>query len=349
MSISINETQATLAHTLAAIDNANLSSAVLAVATAKQEYQGGPMKVYFYMTQAYSEEQMASFPKPGTGHPKTDKDYAGNNPDYFKVPSFGKDGKRTEKSVSFYVEYADNTPAGKPVCQRIDYIQRAGNDKAKQDDIPADVLALNPHQRDVELKKLETKRATIRSSFKSAIKLGFQFEAINALDHVAAVAIPGVKEGEFENMILVRSTIAGRETIDYEHYTISAFMRLDADKAAEKDGTLAALKATVKRDKPDDNSGTASGTTVVIKTVDTLGKVFNDAYAFMDEAWSASDKAKYTELLKQLGPRGGAGTDLMASAFYNVWRMLNDVYKHDAIRERGVALYQAEQPVGKAA
>src|SRR3569833_1706084 len=337
MNTNINEAQHKLAIELSNAIDESVDNAVSFVAQAKSDYQGGPLKVLVAMKMAYSDEQMAQFPKVGSGK---EKDYQGNNPDYYKVPSFGKDGKLTEKLVSFYVEFADNTPSGKNTVQALDWLSRAANDKAKQDDIPADIKKLNPHQREVERARLEGRRNTIRSSYKAAIKLHYQFEAINALQYVEAVPIPGVKEGEFENVVLVRSTVPGRETMDFEHYSLSAFIRLDADKAAEKGGTLAALKETAKRAQEPEGGGT--GTTVNIKTFDTYRKVINDVHAFMNEAKTAKDKAKYTDLLKVLGPRGGAGSDLFALSMYQVYNMLGDIYRHDDIRARAEALNEAD-------
>jgi hypothetical protein len=349
----IGDTQTALCEELANVSIPMLDAAVEFIAQAKEDYQGGPVKVYFALCSGYSPEQIASMPRVGTNHPKSDPDYVkngGTNPDYYKVPSWGKNGKRTEKTVSFYVEYANRRPSGQLLNQKIDWIERAGDTtgKSRQDDIPAEIKALNPHERSALLRKLENRRGTIRSAYKDAVKLGHQLDDVNALAHVACSLIPTEKEGEFENVVLVRSTIPGRETMDWEHFSIKGFMRLDADKAAETEGgTLASLKATQKREKPDDSSDTATGTTVAIKTVNTYAKVMNDVHAFMDEVWTASDKGKYSELLRTLGPRGGAGTDLFAGSMYSIYTMLKDIYSHEAIEERGSELAVKQQAPAK--
>ena len=309
MSTNINEQQKTLAEQLASVHSEALTSAINTVAQAKEDYQGGPVKVYFAMRQTYSEEQLSMFPKPGSGK---EKGWVGNNPDYFKMKKPGKDGKENEATVSFYNVFTDDTVEGKELNRRINWMKRVGNPDYNQADIPQQIKDMNPQEREAALTKAKNKLATIKAAYRNAAKLMFQLDAVNSLEFVQATVVPAIKAGEFENLIQLSTTdparIVNGVPQDWDQFSISNFMRLDADKASENGGTIAALKDTIKRKDGDDNSNEPGGAKPdLIATVDKFKARATDIHEYLNtKVFDTKDRTAYNAVLKALS---GPGSD----------------------------------------
>lgn len=309
-----------------------------AIVKAKEDWKGGPVKIWQAAKLAYPGDAFDVFPIPES---KT-----GNNPAIFMVdkPS-GKDGKLMPKETNFYNVFADSLPPVVTILQQIEWLQRMGNDKMKLDGIPADWL--NEYQnhaikRENMLKKLGNKQTSFRSAIKDGFKLIFKLDMVNELAGCHAEVVPSAIEGEYENIVRVRSTVPGRELEDNEAFSLDAFGKLDPAKAFEGGGTWQALMATKKRKVEGQGAADGAAKPQTIKTVDTYVARITDVHAFMDEVWSAKDKAQYEALLKTLGPKGPAGSDNFALSLYSIHTMLNQVYRHDGIRARAEKLFEAD-------
>jgi hypothetical protein len=328
-----------LASQLAAIETEHLDGAIETVVQAKHDWQGGPVKVMIAASQDYSDEELEQFPDPDV---KT-----GNNPSEFKLK---RPGDKTARTVNFYNLFADQKAKGKAISKELEYLTRAGNDKMKQDDIPDNIKAMNADQRDQRRKYLEGAKQSFRSAIKDGFKLFFKLQAVNGLPGVEAFIVPGINEGEYENLVHVNTTVEGRQTLDYENMSLTSFMKLNVGKAMENGGTYAALIATKKRNVEPPPPSEEGAKPVHIATLDTFKARFTDIHSYMDTVWTAKDKAVYMELLKTLGPRGPAGSDDIVKSMYSVFQMLKDVFseEHAGILKRAEDLHEAEITGGEA-
>lgn len=328
----VGEAQHKLAMEFAAITSPELDAAMVAVAKAKDEFSGAPIRLMHTLLTTMTEDKIDLLPRIGSRFADT------NNPDIFIWKDPSKDGA-TEKEVSFYVVWADNTPEGSRVVTELDYLTRLGGENMITTDIPAAFKSKypNPEARRRYKKYLNGRRGTIRAAYKNAVKLMHQFDAINELAKVAANTIPGTEEGTFESVVKVHSTVKGRETMDYEHYSVGAFLKLNAAKAAEGGGTLEALKATVARDTgkgKDKNKGLPA--LASINTPETSDKVAIAWHSYLEKAWSDKAGDEYRALLKQLTGPGGASSVHTLGGIRNI---LNSLFKMDKIQ----SIYDTEQ------
>lgn len=291
---------------LAAKEGAELIAAIDTVVKAKEEWQGGSFKVLLAMQQTYTKEELDGMPVP-------DSD-TGNNPDKFKI-EVTENGTTTMKPTTFYTLFADNTAAGKALQVEIDWLNRLSKVDANKADIPADYVeayGTEPEKRQTRLAYLNGRRSTIRISYKNAIGLYLQFEAVGSVPNVVAEPIwADGKEGEeVENTtkpIIVRA-LEKDGTKSIKHYmpmSIANFKRLDPKKAVEKDGgSFKSLMATTKRATGGAANGAAPATeTPVIKTVDTgLGRIV-EVYRWLSEIYHDKNGADIGKLYKTLNDK----------------------------------------------
>jgi hypothetical protein len=252
------------------------SEAISIVMKAKEDWQGGPFRVLFGLQMDYEPEELDTFAVPDTD--------TGNNPDVFKIH---KENARTNKvslvESNFYVNFADGTPDGQNILERIEWTERAGDPKAIKDDIPEDILKMNPHERETHLNFLKGRRNTIRQSYKKAMALYFKQKEVETYPGVSCEPIwePGkgpadVKEGETPTVANTTKPIAvwvtpeeGKPVTKWEALSIGAFMKLNPRKAQEKGGTFAALIESGVVPKKAGSGATSNNTDgIVIKTVD---------------------------------------------------------------------------------
>lgn len=323
--LQIGEAQHKLAMEFAAITSPELDAAMVAVAKAKDEFSGAPIRLMFSLLSTMPEDKIDLLPRIGSRFADT------NNPEIFIWKDPSKEGA-TEKEVSFYVVWADNTPEGTRVVTELDWLARLSSDNMVITDIPAPFKAKypNPEARNRYKKYLNGRRGTIRAAYKNAIKLMHQFDAVNELALVKAVTIPGTEPGTFENVVKVQSKVVGRETMDYEHYSVGSFLKLNAAKAAEGGGTLEALKATVARDTgkgKDKEKGVPA--LASINTPETSDKVAIAWHSYLDKAWQDKAGDEYRALLKQLTGPGGASSVVTLGGIRNI---LNSLFKMDKIQ-----------------
>lgn len=322
---------------LASRESEDMSAAMTIVMKAKEDWQGGPIKVLLAMQETYGEE-LASFPEPD--------DETSNNPDKFKIAVTGTDGKTKMVQTSFYAEFADATKEGKAICDELAFIKRASNPEASQDGIPQHIKDMNPQDRTTRENFLKGRRATIRASYKKAMALGFQLVAVNGLPGMVAEIVM-TDSGEVENTtkpILVYEEVAKGPVKKWEHFSIGSFVKLDVNKAREKGGNLTALKGTVARNTNGGATGNDGKATEVpaIKTVDTFIERFVDTYRYMNEIQQdlkGKDIGKLYQVLK------AKDNDELIVAFVEYRNYLDDICdemkldaKYTAIRSKSPEL-----------
>lgn len=300
---NIGEAQHSKALALAHKDTRGLTAAMLAVARAKDEFTGAPIKLMIAMMNELDDETLDSLPRIGSTSEETD------NPDKFMWKDPASDGK--EKEMSFYVVWSDNTTEGTKVIEELAWLACLNDKDKKTDHIPEEYKERysSPESRKARKKYLEGRRNTIRGSYKKAVQLMHQFDAINELSGVTATTLPGAEPGTYENIIKVASTVTGRETLDYEHFTVGQFLKLNAAAAAEHGGSFAAVKNTVTR-APKKKAGVTPETGIPaltgVKTPETLDKVMTAAHMYLEGIWQDKKGVEYAHLLKFLTGPGGA-------------------------------------------
>lgn len=321
----IGNAQHAKALALAHMNTTALNSAMIAVAKAKDEFTGAPVKLMVAMLSELGDETIDSLPRVGSKPNETD------NPDIFPWKDPSKEGK--EKDVSFYVVWSDNTPIGIETVTELGYLSCLNDIEKKRDHIPAEFVekyGRNPELRASRKKYLEGRRGTIRASYKKAIQLMHQFDAVNELAGVEATTVPGDEPGTYSNQIKVKTKIEGRD--EYEYYTVGSFLKLNAAKAAEQGGTLAALQATVARDTKKKGSTTvAAGIPALnsIKTPETLDTVLTAVHSYVDGVFQDKKSDGYQALLKFLvGPGGASAVETIG----DLNRQLGELMKMDHIQ-----------------
>ncbi len=318
--------------------------AINLVMKAKEDWQGGPFKVLFGLQADYTEEQLNSFAIPDTED--------GNNPDVFKVHKTDAKGKSKLVNTTFYTQFADGTPDGQAILARIEFTERAGNKDMVKDDIPADILEMSPHEREVHLNFLKGRRGTIRQAYKKAMALYFQFQLVNEYDGIMAEPIwvkgkgpNDIKEGELPEVENTTKPIAvwlipdeGRPVAKWEALSIGAFMKLDTRKAMEKGGTFAALiESGATKKAPGSGSQTNKNEGLVIKTLETGISVLAEFHRWSDEINGAKDKAEIGKLYKLMNAKDN---DELIVAVVEVRNFLQQLAKDTAADAKYVRLQQ---------
>lgn len=318
------EAQYSKAIALALMNTTALNSAMVAVAQAKDEFTGAPIKLMMAMLTELPEATIDGLPRIGSKQSETD------NPDIFKWKNPADDSK--EKDVSFYVVWSDNTPEGAKVVTELGWLSCLSDKDKKRDHISAEYQQQysNPQVIKQRKKYLEARRGTIRASYKKAAALMHQFDAINELDGVTATTSPGAIEGTYENTILITSKIAGREKLDWAFFSVGSFLKLNAAKASEQGGTLAALEATVARDTKK-KAPVATGIPALngVKTPETMDVVLTAVHSYVDSAFSDKKGDAFAALLKFLvGPGGASAVETIG----DLNKQLSELMKMDHIQ-----------------
>lgn len=297
---SEGETQRAKAIAFALQESEEMSQAIETVADAKEDWQGGPIKVLFALKATYGDE-IDNFPKP-------DLD-SGNNPDKFKVP-MTVDGVTSIRATTFYTIFSDNTKEGKAIVDELSYLKRMANVNDKKEGIPAAILDLyldNEDKRESRTNYLTGRRGTIRTSYRKAMALLFQLEAVANLPHVDCdfdyvTDNEGNDTDEVENTtkpIIVWEKVAdGKPVKKSLRFSIGSFLKLDAKIAGEKGGTLKELIKTVARDT---NTKVSMPT---IKTAETYVTGLVECFRAIDEFNSDADQKEMGKLMKILNAKG---------------------------------------------
>lgn len=343
------------ARAFAAKANPLLSSAIGLAIKAKQDWEGGKFAVMYAVTDGMTAEEVAELPKPGEEN--------GNNPAVYYVRVIGKGGKPVDEKHNYYNVLSDNIPANKDKRLELELLTLSLGDPAKVNmtSVPQRILDMPKTYRGTAISRIEDELKASRTAVNEAFKLMFQIRAVNDLPGVTAEVIFALdpatgklldgEEGratQVENTrtpILVTTTLDARKAIDTARVGVGSFLKLKPDVAKENGGTYKALFDTVQRTKGGNGDGDnqpGGDKPDQIVTLDKFQARFTDIHSYMDEVWSAKDKAKYNEILKAMGPRGPAGSDDFVLSAYQVWTMLGDVFRHDPIRARAETLNEAD-------
>lgn len=321
------------------------SEAISIVMKAKEDWQGGPFRVLFGLQMDYEPEELDTFAVPDTD--------TGNNPDVFKIHKENAKGKVSLVDSNFYVNFADGTPDGQNILSRIEWTERAGDPKSIKDDIPEDIMAMNPHERETHLNFLKGRRNTIRQSYKKAMALYFKQKEVETYPGVSCEPIwetgkgpSDVAEGETPVVANTTKPIAiwvtpdeGKPVTKWEALSIGAFMKLNPRKAQEKGGTFQSLieSGVVKKTAGGGATSNNDKDAFVIKTVDRGVEVFAEFHRWLDEIAGAKDKAEYGKLLK-LG--NSKNNDEFIAALVETRNIISDICKEVKADDKYVKLQQ---------
>lgn len=298
---SEGETQKARAIAFAALESDEMSTAIETVANAKEDWQGGPISVLFALKGTYGDD-IDTFPKP-------DLD-TGNNPDKFKA-AMQVDGVTTIRATSFYTIFADATKEGRAIVNELAFMKRLANVNDKKEGIPTaliDAYLDDENKRESRTNYLTGRRGTIRTSYKKAMSLYFQLDAVASLPHVDCNFVyvtddKGEDTGEVENttkpIIVWERVPEGKPVKKVQFFSIGSFLKLDAKEAGEKGGTLKELIKTVARD-----TNTKAAQFPTIKTAETYVRGLVETYRAMDEFQSDADQKELGKLMKILNTKG---------------------------------------------
>lgn len=308
---SEGETQKARAIAFASQESDEMSVAITTAANAKEDWQGGPIKVLFALNETYGDS-LAEFPKPDME--------TGNNPDKFQVAVTNDQGVTAMRKTSFYLIFSDATKEGKAIVDELAMLKRIANVNDKCDNIPEELMEL--YQEDGEKrisreKYLTTRRATIRQSYKKAMSLYFQMDAVASLEKVGcnfiyADADAGVVEKTSEPIIVWELPKEGQPITKSKRFSIGSFLKLDAKEASEKGGTLKELLKTVSR-----NTNTKAAEFPTIKTAETYTKGFVELFRAMDEFQSDADQKELGKLMKVMQAKGSEELKVAVIEFRN--------------------------------
>lgn len=289
---SEGETQKARAIAFASQESDEMSVAITTAANAKEDWQGGPIKVLFALNETYGDS-LAEFPKPDME--------TGNNPDKFQVAVTNDQGVTAMRKTSFYLIFSDATKEGKAIVDELAMLKRIANVIDKCDNIPEELMERYREDNEKRIsreKYLTTRRATIRQSYKKAMSLYFQMDAVASLENVGcnfiyADADAGIVEKTSEPIIVWELPKEGQPITKSKRFSIGSFLKLDAKEASEKGGTLKELLKTVSRD-----TNTKAAEFPTIKTAETYTKGFVELFRAMDEFQSDVDQKEMAKFMK---------------------------------------------------
>lgn len=298
---AIAQTMDKLADNLSAKVSPEMDNAVGVIVQAKKDWQGGPLVLLGWIKQQFDEATIASFPTPGME--------VGDCPDKYKTPYY-RDGKLKFKATSFYLELFKRTPRGRDIERDLAFIGLAKDEKANKATIPPSILALDPVSLDRMKGTLEQERNVAVSAWRSAMGLQKQFDAVNALEFVEAIPLMDKDGNIYQAAKPIKVWNTDKPDLEYNLYSVGAFLMFDAAKAGELGGTFEALKLTVKRDvDPGAPDGAAAATP--INTNDTLVGRLNDVAEFVVNKHMADKKRELYSLFLKDKVNGANSDDLL--------------------------------------
>lgn len=311
--VAIQGDQLALAERLAAKETPLMAKTQSVIAKGREDWQGGPIMTLFSLQQSYSDEDLDfnldMFPIPGSEAPN-------NNPDKFKMEYMEGDTRKT-KNTTFYAEFARRTPSGRNYLQRIQWCEQAADKNMVKDGIPEDIMNMSPEQRRVHVTFCEGRLKTAASSYRNALRLHFQIKAVEEYGDGNTVQVNplwveghGPDEVEPEHVMLepgneplhVSYEVEGKP-IQWEHYSITAFLKLKPKTAEENGGGWIKLRDSGATKKPPKVPGTVekpSGDELTIKTPDRFLGFIVEEHRWLDEILSEKDRATYGQLAHML-------------------------------------------------
>lgn len=318
---AIASTMDKLADNLSALVTPEANTMVETIIQARKDWQGGPFKLLAFAKDTYGEEQLASFPTPGSE--------VGDCPDKYKIPYY-RDGKLKFKATSFYAEFFKRTATGKAIEVALAFITLAKDEKANHTTVPADILNMNPVDLDRYKTTLEQERTVAIAAWRNAMALQKQFEAVNSLDHVEAAPLTDKDGVVIQAAKPIKVWNIDQPEKEWNLYSVGAFLMFDAAKASENGGTFEALKLTVKRDQQE---GAGNETVPHIATNKTLSAMLRTVNEFITNKHIADKKRElYGLYLKD--EVNGAGSADNIEAIYNIYIWAKAIVNIPAVKDR---------------
>lgn len=320
---AIAQTMDKLADSLSTLVTSEADLMVKQIVQARKDWQGGPFKLLAFAKDAYGEEQLASFPTPGSE--------VGDCPDKYKIPYY-RDGKLKFKATSFYAEFFKRTVTGKHIEATLAFISLAKDEKANKATVPADILKMN----DVDLSRykatLDQERTVAIAAWRNALALQKQFEAVNALDHVECAPLTDNDGNVLQAAKPIKVWNINQPDKEWNLYSVGAFLMFDAAKASENGGTYEALKLTVKREQGEDGP-TGSEAAPHIATNKTLAAFLLTTHEFIANKHLADKKRElYSLFLKD--QINGAGSDQLVQAIRDLEMWAKAILDIPAVQSR---------------
>lgn len=323
----IGKTQQDNAIKFASMENEVLSSAIKEQMEAKEVTESGSIRILIAMKASYGDK-LAEFPRPGS----TVED--SNNPDVIKVEKVNSStGNKSVVNSSWYVTFADNTLEGKAILQELGWIKILRNLEADHNLVPNEFRQAYPNNEEWKVREgyLTGRRNTIRSAYKKAMALLWQFEDVNALAKVSAT----FKWADANKTKVVNTKVPVRISDDdnadtWQYVSLSTFMRFDTAKAQEQGGTFQALIDSLKRDSDKQGGGVAAPQKV--RTADTFAARITDIHEALDYAFTDKDGKKlHNDIEKALS---AAGSDDLLLSVADIHDALGDLLKSDKLQVR---------------
>lgn len=329
--VAVQGDQLALAAKLAAKESPFMATTQAVIAKGREDWQGGPIMTLFSLQQTYEDEELNEFPIPGSEAPN-------NNPDKFKMEYMEGDTKKT-KNTSFYVQFAHLTKSGRDYVFRLECLDRVADKGAIKDGIPEDILNMSPEQRRVHRGFCEGRLKTAAQSYRNAMRLHFKIKEVEEYGDGQTVTVDplwveghGPDKVDPEHVMLEPGTeclAVNYQTADmkhpnWEHYSISAFLKLQPKKAEEKGGGWVNLRDSGATKKAPKAPGTAEkvGDDLTIKTPDRFVGFVVEEHRWLDEILSEKDRATYGALCQQLTAKNNDETII---AFVELKNWLNDM------------------------
>lgn len=273
---AIAKAMSALSDSLGGFVTTELNAIFVEIDKAKKDLQAGPFRILKWLKTEGNipADKLALFPTPGSE--------VGDCPDKYEEPYF-RDGKKKFKKTSFYLKFfLSHFPEGKRIAAALAHVALAKDEKANQAAVPEDIRKLNPVDLENLKEDLTSQQNTGVKALRDAMALEKQFNAVNALDKVAAMPLMDAN-GDVRKVnkpIKVWNTENAEQ--EWYLYSISGFMQFDAARAGELGGTLEALKLTAKREQGEDEGDPATADKpVVINTNATLVARINDVHEFI--------------------------------------------------------------------
>lgn len=319
----------------AAKTGTDIDLVVVKAADHKHELSLSPLRLRKAIIDNLSEDEVSALPQPGSKW--SDLEEGSNDlADLFQWKDPSKPDSKA-KEISFYIVWSDNTPEGKNVVNELDYIKRMTTEGMDRAGIPADWLKKynNPQLIKKRKKYLDGRRATVRKSYKDAVRLIWQLDLVNELPGCAAHT-----GDDDDNTITVVNTgsmkngVAGEWTV----MSVGSFLKLKIGKALELGGSYSDLMSTAERGRKEpDKNKTGLPAINSIQTPETADKVAAMFAHYLDRAFNDRGSAEYTQLLKHL-----TQTDAGKQSVHmlgHIRNRLNTLFRIDTVQ----SIYDTEQ------
>jgi hypothetical protein len=308
---------------------AALGSLLFSIAKRKEEEGKGPIETVVFLLSHYSDEEGHAIPEVGSQEGKT-----GNRP-YDRYTSTIKtaDGDRKVPG-SWFTDAVKATDEWDALNLRREHCKTG-----QGEGIPADIIAMSPGQRAMEIKRITDFIKNMRTGLTKGSMLLHQVEKVGALNPARIkVRLPVMqqkdKDGNEVTVVignLIRVTDPAGIVQEDEVLTVSQFLQWDVEKAgkAEDKGSITSLKATATRAPRKgtaDKAGTGTAYTIP-KTLEQTLTLFNCLASALDNGTDAGRMLE-SKLLSECAKEGPAGDEATVSvgkvcmAADNIWTVI---------------------------